>query len=193
MRRRVPRQGRGVATFPKALRHPHASATIRRVILAAGDSLLASDAGVLLLAAAGTGIGAVARDAVVALARRRLARADLGILAANLAATAIAALAALVEPSARGHAFVALGVAGGLSTWSALAVECAGLLRARRWGRLLLHLPGAFVVAAVLAWSVARAVVPAGPSVPPPVVPLPSIEMPTGTPTTAASPEGGVP
>jgi CrcB protein len=129
------------------------------VILAAGDSLLA-DLGTLALVAAGTGLGAVARDGLVSLARRRLDRADLGILAANLAATAVAALAALVEPAARGHAFVALGVAGGLSTWSALAVECAGLLRARRWGRLALHLPCAFLIATALAWAIARVATP---------------------------------
>ncbi|MEY3021380.1 MAG: hypothetical protein RIS86_578, partial [Planctomycetota bacterium] len=64
-------------------------------MLAAGDSLLA-DLGTLALVAAGTGLGAVARDGLVSLARRRLDRADLGILAANLAATAVAALATLV-------------------------------------------------------------------------------------------------
>lgn len=130
------------------------------MILGAVDSLLAANLGTLALVAAGTGLGAVARDGLVSLARRRLDRADLGILGANLAATAVAALAALVEPAARGHAFVALGVAGGLSTWSALAVECAGLLRARRWGRLALHLPCAFLVATALAWAIARVATP---------------------------------
>jgi CrcB protein len=137
------------------LRAAGASATIRFVILGAVDSLLAANAGLLALVAAGTGLGAVARDRLVSLARRRLSRADLGILAANLLATALAAGAGLAEPSARVHAFVALGLAGGLSTWSALAVECAGLLRARRWSRLVLHLPVAFVLAATLARSIA--------------------------------------
>lgn len=125
--------------------------------LAAGDSLLTHQAGVLALAALGTGLGAVLRDALVGFARRRLARADLGILAANLFATALVAAAGLVAPAQRGHAFVAIGVAGGLSTWSALAVECAGFLRARRWGALALHLPGAFLAAVLVAWAVARA------------------------------------
>ena len=41
------------------------------------------------------------------------------------------------------HALVAVGFAGGLSTWSSLAVEVAGALRARRWRMVLLHIPAA--------------------------------------------------
>jgi CrcB protein len=45
------------------------------------------------------------------------------------------------------HALVAVGFAGGLSTWSSLAVEVAGALRARRWRMVLLHIPAAFALA----------------------------------------------
>jgi fluoride ion exporter CrcB/FEX len=123
-------------------------------MLAAGDTF-GFDALLIAPAAIGAAIGSVARDAIVRAFRARRARGDLGILAANLAACAIAGFAApLASPWT---AFVVAGVAGGLSTWSGLAVEVAGCMRARRWGLVALHLPGAFAAALALMLA-ARAV-----------------------------------
>lgn len=117
-------------------------------MLAAGDTF-GLEALLIVPAAVGAAIGSVARDAIVRALRRRLARGDLGVLCANLAACAIAALAApLTTPWS---ALVVAGVAGGLSTWSGLAVEVAGFARARRWRLVALHVPGAFAAALAIA------------------------------------------
>lgn len=92
----------------------------------------------------GTASGAVVRDALVQRFGRR-GRADLGVLAANLAACAVAGFA--LGLSAPWQALVAAGFAGGLSTWSGLALEIVGFLRERRYGRLALHAPCAFACA----------------------------------------------
>jgi CrcB protein len=105
----------------------------------------------------GAAIGSVVRDRAVHFARERWERADLGVLAVNLAACAVVALVVAfgaAAPSAI-HGLVVLGFAGGLSTWSSLAVDVAGMIRERRWKRVALHIPVAFAcaVAIVLALS----------------------------------------
>ena len=100
-------------------------------------------------AVAGAAIGSVVRDRLVHVARTRFARADLGILCANLAACALAAAAAAAAPREL-HGLLVLGVAGGLSTWSSLAVDVAGMIRERRWGRVALHGPVAFAAAVAI-------------------------------------------
>jgi fluoride ion exporter CrcB/FEX len=111
-----------------------------RGMLAAGDDfteVLASLVA-LLVAPVGAAAGSVVRDLVVRRFRARAGRADLGILLVNLAACAVAGLCiALPAPWA---ALLVAGFAGGLSTWSALAVEVAGFLRARRLGAVALHI-----------------------------------------------------
>jgi len=52
--------------------------------------------------------------------------------------------------------FLVIGVAGGLSTWSSLAVDVAAALASRRWSRVALHVPGAFAIA-LAAYLAARA------------------------------------
>jgi len=99
----------------------------------------------LALAAIGTAAGSVARDELVRLFRERRQRADLGILAANLVACSVAGAVASAGPA--WHDLLALGFAGGLSTWSSLAVDAAGAVRARAWGRVALHIPAAFAIA----------------------------------------------
>jgi CrcB protein len=124
------------------------------VVCAAGPildfELLAS----MLLVAGGTALGSVVRDRSVQLFRRRTDRADLGVLAVNLAACVVAGLAGRTGPLI--HVALVVGFAGGLSTWSSLAVEVAGELRARRWSRIALHIPGAFAIALV-AYHASRA------------------------------------
>jgi CrcB protein len=126
------------------------------VILAAGDILdldldFALDfAGALL----GAGIGAVVRDRVVHVARARFARADLGVLVSNLAACAVVALAAMLPRE--WHGLVVLGFCGGLSTWSSLAVDVAGMIREGRWGRVALHVPVACAAAVAIVVVLAR-------------------------------------
>jgi len=124
------------------------------VTLAAGDILTPELAVTLILATFGTALGSVLRDRIVHVLRTRAGRADLGVLAANLTACAVvgltAGLAGTAEHTAAAnttHALVAVGFAGGLSTWSSLAVEVAGALRARRWRMVLLHIPAAFALA----------------------------------------------
>jgi CrcB protein len=120
------------------------------VSLAAGDSL-DFDFGTLVLlalAAIGTAVGSVARDEIVRLFRERWQRADLGILAVNLVACAVVGAVASAGPA--WHDLLALGFAGGLSTWSSLAVDVAGAVRARAWGRVALHVPAAFAIAIAL-------------------------------------------
>lgn len=99
----------------------------------------------LALVSVGTAIGSVMRDRIVHGCRARFGRADLGILASNLAACAGCGLALPLEGG--WHAFVVLGLAGGLSTWSSLAVDVAGSVRAGRWSRVVLHVPAAFALA----------------------------------------------
>ena len=48
------------------------------------------------------------------------------------------------------HGLLVLGVAGGLSTWSSLAVDVAGMIRERRWSRVALHVPVAFGAAVAI-------------------------------------------
>jgi fluoride ion exporter CrcB/FEX len=115
------------------------------VLLAAGDTLDLATLGFLALAASGAAVGSVARDELVRHLRERWQRADLGILVANLIACALAGAASVLV--AGWHTFVVLGLAGGLSTWSSLAIEVAGAVRSREWGRVALHVPGALAVA----------------------------------------------
>lgn len=115
------------------------------MLLAVGDSFDFATAGLLALAAIGAAAGSIARDELMRHFRERRQRADLGILAANL--IACAAVGAAWALSGAWHDFVVLGLAGGLSTWSSLAVEVAGAVRSREWGRVALHVPGAFAVA----------------------------------------------
>lgn len=116
-------------------------------MLAVGDTF-ELEALLIVPAAVGAAVGSVARDAIVRAFRGRRARGDLGILVANLAACAIAALASpLAGPWS---ALVVAGVAGGLSTWSGLAVEVAGFVRTRHWSLVALHVPGAFAAALAL-------------------------------------------
>jgi CrcB protein len=100
----------------------------------------------------GAAIGSVVRDRVVHIARERWQRADLGVLAVNLAACAVVALVVAfgaAAPSAL-HGLIVLGFAGGLSTWSSLAVDVAGMIRERRWKRVALHIPVAFACAVAI-------------------------------------------
>jgi fluoride ion exporter CrcB/FEX len=119
------------------------------VFLGAGD-IIDIDLGhfvLVLLATVGTALGAVARDALVRGARGGLGRADIGLAVAQVAACLVAgACAGLGEPAA---SFLVAGFAGGLSTWSALAVELVGWWRARRWGLIAFH--GALVLALSMA------------------------------------------
>ena len=107
----------------------------------------------MLLAAVGTAAGSAVRDEVVQRFRRGAGRPDLGVLAVNLAACALAGFASGAMPHAAPALaptlalFLVIGVAGGLSTWSSLAVEVAAALEARRWSRVALHVPGAFAIA----------------------------------------------
>lgn len=97
----------------------------------------------------GAAIGSVVRDRVVHFARERWERADLGVLAVNLAACVVVALvfACGAAASSALHGLLVLGFAGGLSTWSSLAVDVAGMIRERRWKRVALHIPVAFACA----------------------------------------------
>lgn len=125
-------------------------------MLAAGPILELAFVATMALAVLGTAIGSVVRDIVVQAFARRTARSDLGLLAVNFGSCAIAGLAA--GGGTLLHSAITLGFAGGLSTWSSLAVEVAGDLRARRWTRIALHIPGACalgLVAYLLARSVA--------------------------------------
>lgn len=118
-------------------------------MLAAGPSIsidLAFGAS-MLLAVLATAVGSVVRDQVVRRFSLGAGRPDLGILAVNVAACAVAGVAAAA--GALPHAAPALGLAGGLSTWSSLAVEVAVALEARRWSRVALHVPGAFAITLV--------------------------------------------
>lgn len=108
----------------------------------------------MLLVAAGAAVGSVVRDRTVQHLRRRADRADLGVLAVNLAACVVAGVAGRSGPIL--HVALVVGFAGGLSTWSSLAVEVAGEIRARRWSRIALHIPGAFAIA-FIAYHASRA------------------------------------
>ena len=123
-----------------------ASATIRPMPAAGED--LSIDLAVLIalgLAPLGAAVGSVVRDGVVRWFRARSGRAGLGLLAVNLAACAVVGACAGLPSAWSG--LLAAGFAGGLSTWSGLAVEVAGHLRARRYREVLLHVPGAFACA----------------------------------------------
>lgn len=100
----------------------------------------------------GAAIGSVVRDRVVHFARERWERADLGVLAANLAACVVVALVFAFGAAASSalHGLLVLGFAGGLSTWSSLAVDVAGMIRERRWKRVALHIPVAFACAVAI-------------------------------------------
>lgn len=105
----------------------------------------------------GAAIGSVVRDRAVHFARERWERADLGVLAVNLAACAVVALVVAIGAAAPSaihgsaiHGLVVLGFAGGLSTWSSLAVDVAGMIRERRWKRVALHIPVAFACAVAI-------------------------------------------
>jgi CrcB protein len=100
----------------------------------------------------GAAIGSVVRDRVVHFARERWERADLGVLAVNLAACVVVALVFAFGAAASSalHGLVVLGFAGGLSTWSSLAVDVAGMIRERRWKRVALHIPVAFACAVAI-------------------------------------------
>ena len=118
------------------------------MLLAAGDMItpeFPATIALVAVAALGSAFGSVARDWTVCAFRARASRADLGILLVNLLACIVVAFA----PATTGvlHALFAIGLAGGLSTWSSLAVEVAGAMRARRWGLVALHVPGAFAMA----------------------------------------------
>lgn len=104
----------------------------------------------------GAAIGSVARDRAVHFARERWERADLGVLAVNLAACVVVALvfapvfAFGAAASSALHGLLVLGFAGGLSTWSSLAVDVAGMIRERRWKRVALHIPVGFACAVAI-------------------------------------------
>lgn len=108
--------------------------------LAAGDILDLSALAPALLAPLGTAFGAVVRDWCVRGAGARLARADLGLAVAQVAASFVAGLCA--GGGTLAAAFCVAGFAGGLSTWSSLAVEAVGWWRGRRWGLIAFHLAG---------------------------------------------------
>jgi len=120
-------------------------------VLLATDDATSPSIGLLVtvvLAALGAAVGSVARDRIVHRFRSRADRADLGVLTANLAACAVVGLSASAAKDATAaQALVVLGFAGGLSTWSSLAIEVAGAMRARQWSMVLLHVPGAFALA----------------------------------------------
>jgi CrcB protein len=111
------------------------------VLLAAGDALsVLAPLAPAVLAPVGTAVGAIVRDWLVRGARARLSRADLGLASAQVAACFVSGLCA-----GGGAVLIALcvaGFAGGLSTWSSLAVECVGWWRERRWGLIAFHLVG---------------------------------------------------
>lgn len=110
-------------------------------MLAAGDMLPdLSEIAPAILAPVGTACGAVARDWLVRGARVRLARADLGLAAAQIVACFVAGLFA--EGGATAVALCVAGFAGGLSTWSSLAIDVVGWWRTRRWGLIAFHLGG---------------------------------------------------
>ena len=116
------------------------------MLLAAGDMLeIPATFALIAVAAVGSALGSVARDWTVRAFRARASRADLGILCVNLLACVVVALV----PATTGvlHALFVIGLAGGLSTWSSLAVEVAGAMRERRWALVALHVPGAFAMA----------------------------------------------
>lgn len=116
------------------------------MLLAAGDMLeIPATFALVAVAAVGSALGSVARDWAVRAFRARASRADLGILCVNLLACVVVALV----PATTGvlHALFVIGLAGGLSTWSSLAVEVAGAMRERRWALVALHVPGAFAMA----------------------------------------------
>lgn len=100
----------------------------------------------------GAAIGSVVRDRAVHFARERWERADLGVLAVNLAACAVVAFVVAFDAAASTalHGLIVLGFAGGLSTWSSLAVDVAGMIRERRWKRVALHIPVAFACAVAI-------------------------------------------
>ncbi len=104
----------------------------------------------------GAAIGSVARDRAVHFARERWERADLGVLAVNLAACVVVALVFApvftfgAAASSALHGLLVLGFAGGLSTWSSLAVDVAGMIRERRWKRVALHIPVGFACAVAI-------------------------------------------
>jgi fluoride ion exporter CrcB/FEX len=106
--------------------------------LSALESNHLSELAGLLLAPLGTAIGAVARDWLTHAARTRVGRADLGLATAQVAACFVAGLCA--GAGAMTAALCVAGFAGGLSTWSALAVDSVGWWRAQRWGLLVFHL-----------------------------------------------------
>lgn len=122
------------------------------MFLAAGDILDFDFAMNFGGAIVGAAIGSVVRDRAVHFARERWERADLGVLAVNLAACAVVALVVAIGAAAPSaiHGLVVLGFAGGLSTWSSLAVDVAGMIRERRWKRVALHLPVAFACAVAI-------------------------------------------
>jgi CrcB protein len=119
------------------------------VFLAAGDIFDFDFAMNFGGAIVGAAIGSVVRDRVVHFARERWERADLGVLAVNLAACVVVAIVFAFGAAASSalHGLLVLGFAGGLSTWSSLAVDVAGMIRERRWKRVALHIPVAFACA----------------------------------------------
>lgn len=122
------------------------------VLIAAGDAIPDLSALVpALLAPLGTALGAVVRDWLVRGARARLSRADLGLAIAQVAACFVAGLFA--GGGAIALAFCVAGFAGGLSTWSSLAVDMVGWWRERRLGLIAFH--GAGVLALSFAAFVA--------------------------------------
>ncbi len=101
------------------------------------------------LIAVGAALGSVVRDLVVTQARVRCHRGDLGILLVNLLACAVVGTMPFWSQG-NDELFkkvCVLGFAGGLSTWSGLAVEVALAARKRKWGLVTLHLVGALAVA----------------------------------------------
>jgi len=93
-----------------------------------------------VLAPLGTAVGAVVRDWLVRGARARFSRADLGLASAQIAACFVAGLFA--GAGAFAVALCVAGFAGGLSSWSALAIEMVGWWRGRRWALLAFHVGG---------------------------------------------------
>jgi CrcB protein len=122
------------------------------VFLAAGDIFDFDFAMNFGGAIVGAAIGSVVRDRTVHFARERWERADLGVLAANLAACVVVALVFVFGAAASSalHGLLVLGFAGGLSTWSSLAVDVAGMIRERRWKRVALHIPVGFACAVAI-------------------------------------------
>lgn len=127
------------------------------MLLGAGDILeLELQLAPVVVAPMGTAIGAIARDWIVRGARTGLSRADLGLAAAQIVACLVAgACAGLGEPAAT---LLVAGLAGGLSTWSSLAVDAVGWWRARRWGLIAFHLGGVLALS-FAAFLAGRAVV----------------------------------